>query len=107
MTKTSPQTELQLKVNEMRAQLEQLRRDVDVTSNFMGDFTLLRISDLRNLLQILAKERNVNVQATLLNAMHGILDEIKVDCELVFEQGFAELATRYEETFNKLLRGGE
>ena len=107
LTDTAVVTELQVSNKKLREKLRQ--RDVDdgFVRRSIDDILLVRLDDLRNLLTIIPSLKNCNVQASVVNAMHTVLDEIEEDIGLIYENNIDELIVRYHDDKDKLLRGGE
>lgn len=107
LTDTAVVTELQASNKKLREKLRQRDKDDEYVMRFIDDILLVRLDDLRNLLTIIPSIKDGNVQASVVSAMHTVLDDIVTDVELIYQNGIDEIIFRYHADKDRLLRGGE
>lgn len=107
MTDTATVSELQESNKKLRDKIQQLEDDYLSIARTLDDITTIQLSDIRNLLKLLPSITKGEQRATVLNALHAILDELENDVQLIIQDGIDELNERYIVSAVKVLRGGE
>lgn len=107
LTNTAVVTELQESNKKLRGQIQQLLSDNAQIVRTLDDVTTMQLHDVRNLLRLLPSIRGGEQRASVLCAIHTVLDEIETDVQLILQDGIDELTERYKVNADKVLRGGE
>ena len=107
MANTAVVTELQENNKKLRGQIQQLFSDNAQIVRTLDDVTTMQLHDVRNLLRLLPSIRDEEQRASVLCAVHSLLDEIEIDVQLILQDGIDELTERYKVNADKVLRGGE
>lgn len=107
MANTAVVTELRASNKQLRDKIQQLHSDNLLIVRTLDDVTTLQLNDVRNLLRLLPSIRKGEQRASVLCAVHAILDELETDVQLIIQDGIDELTERYKVNADKVLRGGE